>query len=74
MKAIISFGLSILLILMGLGLLAWIAYNVFVEMQPAAEGRNPIGPTLFGLGLVAAGVFRVGARRRANRDGRDDLA
>ena len=49
------FGGFILLI--GLVLLGWIAYNLFVGMQPEARGRSPL-PAL----VLAAGAIYVGAR------------
>lgn len=49
------FGGFILLI--GLALLGWVAYNLLVGMQPEARGRSPL-PAL----LLAAGAIYVGAR------------
>lgn len=60
---ILSAGWAWLLILIGTGLLAWIGYNVFVEMQPAAEGRNPLVPAVFGAVLVVTGIVRLRRRR-----------
>ncbi len=75
MRTIISFGWGTLLIVLGVGLLVWIGYNLFVEMQPAAEGRSPVVPTLFALALVAAGVFRLRTQLRGtDHRGRDDVA
>jgi hypothetical protein len=56
-----AFGLlwGVLLILLGSGLLAWIAYNLFVEMQPEASGKSPVVPTAFSLLLVGLGVRRL---------------
>ncbi len=48
---------GVIVLLMGLGLFAWIGYNLFIEMQPEAEGRSPIPASL----LASAFVF-VGAR------------
>lgn len=42
--------------LMGVGLAAWIAYNQFIEMQPEAEGRNPLVPILLAIGMLFVGV------------------
>jgi hypothetical protein len=44
---------------MGVGLLGWIAYNLFVELQPSAEGRSPLVPTLFALTITAIGIGRM---------------
>jgi hypothetical protein len=46
-----------LILLFGLALLGWIAYNLFVEMQPEARGRSPL-PAL----ILSAGAIYVGAR------------
>ena len=39
------FGLLILLI--GVSILGWIAYNYLVAMQPEARGRNPLPAVIF---------------------------
>lgn len=46
-----------LTLLMGVVLLLWIGYNLFIGMQPEAQGRNPI-PAVF----VSAGLIFVGAK------------
>lgn len=50
---------GVLLILLGGVLLAWIAYNQFVEMHPAAAGKNPHVPTAFALALLGVGGSRL---------------
>ena len=59
MKTILKFGWGALLVLLGGGLLAWIGYNTFVEMQPQAEGRSPIIPSLFGGAMLISGILRI---------------
>lgn len=57
--------MGLLFVLLGLGLLGWIGYNVLIEMQPAAEGRNPLIPFALGLVLVIYGLLRMrGASKR----------
>jgi hypothetical protein len=50
---------GLLLVLLGSGLLLWIAYNLFVEMQPQAEVRNPVAPMLFAVVLVVIGIGKL---------------
>lgn len=45
--------------LLGITLLAWISYNLFVEMQPEAKGRNPLMPAVFAVMLVVVGIQRL---------------
>ena len=49
------FGCLILLI--GLSILGWIAYDYLVEMQPEARGRTPLPALVF-----SAATIYVGAR------------
>jgi hypothetical protein len=44
------------LILLGVGLLGWLGYNFFIEMQPVAEGRSPIPPLIFSAALIGVGT------------------
>lgn len=50
---------AIISLLLGLGFLGWIGYNVFVETLPAAKGRNPVLPTIIGFAMVSVGVQRI---------------
>jgi hypothetical protein len=50
---------AVFLILFGLTLLGWIGYNLFVEMQPEARGKNPIIPTILGIGALALGISKL---------------
>ncbi|MCB9871765.1 MAG: hypothetical protein H6837_18065 [Planctomycetes bacterium] len=59
MESILVFAWAGPLILLGAGQLSWIVYNLFIEMQPAAEGRSPVLPTAIGVGLISLGVFRL---------------
>jgi hypothetical protein len=47
--------LGVILFLMGLTLLCWVGYNLFIERLPEAEGRNPIPAILFTIGLLYVG-------------------
>ena len=49
--------IGVIALLMGLSLFAWLGYNLFIEMQPEAEGRSPIPAAL----LASAFIF-VGAK------------
>lgn len=46
-------------LLLGITLLAWISYNLSVEMQPEAKDRNPLMPTVFAVMLVVVGIQRL---------------
>jgi hypothetical protein len=56
------FGCFILLI--GLSVLAWIAYNYLVEMQPEARGRNPLPAIVFSAAAVYVGARWLFAQRK----------
>lgn len=64
--------LSVLMIVLGVGLLAWIAFNQFVEMQPQAEGKNPIVGSAVAVLMVVSGVLRLRAflKQRGERQDR----
>jgi hypothetical protein len=47
------FGFFILLI--GVGILGWIAYNYLVAMQPEARGRNPLPALIFSGAAIYVG-------------------
>ncbi len=51
--------LGILCTLLSTGLLAWIAYNLFIETLPAAEGRSPIPALIFSALLLYVGITRL---------------
>jgi hypothetical protein len=53
----------VFLVLAGIGLLAWIGYNLFVERLPETEGRSPWIPLVFGCALVGVGVARILGKR-----------
>lgn len=62
------------MVVLGVVLLGWIGYNLFVEMQPTAEGLSPIAPTIFALALIVGGVLRLRNQvRRASRRGQHDV-
>jgi hypothetical protein len=55
--------LGLLIALFGAVLVGWIAYNLFIERLPAAQGRNPIPAA-----LVAAGCLFVGWKWMGDQD------
>ena len=56
------FGGFILLI--GLGILGWIAYNYLVEMQPHARGRSPLQALVFSSAAIFVGGKWLFAKRQ----------
>ena len=70
MKRSMGIGWGVLLIVLGTGLLSWVSYNLFVDMQPAAEGRNPLPPILFGAAMLVVGVLRLRQALRAGTEPR----
>ena len=55
---------GVFLLLSGVGLLGWIAFNLFVERQEASEGLNPLPASVFAAALVGVGVMRIRSARR----------
>ncbi len=49
-----SFG--VLVILVGALILGWIGYNYLIEMQPEAQGRNPLPALLFSAAAIFVGI------------------
>jgi len=47
--------LGLLIAALGVLLLAWIGYNLFIERLPETQGRNPVGPAVFAIILVGVG-------------------
>ncbi len=62
MKRLLTLGWGGLLVLIGVGLLGWIGYNLLVEMQPEAEGRSPVKPAVFAVVLIGIGITRIRSR------------
>ncbi len=56
------------LILVGVGLLTWVGYNLLIELQPSAAGRHP-GPAV-GMGIAAIWFGLVQIRRNRRSPGR----
>jgi uncharacterized membrane protein HdeD (DUF308 family) len=62
---------GVLTILLGVGLLVWIAFNVFVEMQPRMEGKSPLlGTAVAGL-VIVSGVLRIRSFLKQRRERQD---
>ncbi len=49
-------SLGVLVFLIGALILGWVGYNYLVEMQPEAEGRNPLPALLFSGGAIFVGI------------------
>ena len=45
-----------LMLLMGIALLLWVGYDLFINMQPETQGRNPIPAVLLSAGFIFVGV------------------
>ncbi len=44
-----------MIFLMGVGLIAWVGYNLFVEQLPETEGRRPFGPIAMSFAFLYVG-------------------
>lgn len=51
------------MILMGVGLLGWVGYNLFIERLPATQGRSPVPALVFSAGLLYVGVTWVKGKK-----------
>jgi len=73
MKRAMVFGWGYLLVFMGVALLLWIGYNLFVEMQPEAEGLSPRAGFALAVGMIGVGIARIRSqlRKRDNMDPKD---
>jgi nitrate reductase gamma subunit len=72
MKRILIFGWGGLLVAMGTVLIAWIAYNLFVEMQPEARGQSFIKPGGLAVAMIVVGLTRIFSQRRKSDAGAND--
>ena len=59
MGDLFKYSWSGLVIVFGIGLLGWIGYNHLIEMQPEAQGQDPLIPLVFAIGMIATGVWRI---------------
>ncbi len=48
--------LGIVCLVIGISLLGWVAYNLFVELQPEAEGRSPYSAIMFSAVMIYIGL------------------
>jgi len=62
-----SWAWSIILILFGVGLAGWIAYNYLIEMQPDVKGRNPFSPIILSVSSLVVGIYRMPKRKSAQQ-------
>lgn len=47
--------LGAVILLIGINILGWVAYNFLVQMQPESEGRNPLPAFIFSAGAIYVG-------------------
>ena len=57
--------IGILLLILGLALLIWIGYNLLIEMQPEAEGRNPLVAFALGVAMVITGIIKMRGKKKS---------
>jgi uncharacterized membrane protein HdeD (DUF308 family) len=62
---------GVLMILIGVGLLGWIAFNQFVEMQPQAEGKSPLVGSALAALMIFSGVVRIRMFLKQRRERQD---
>ena len=51
--------LGVILLLLGVALLGWVGYNLFIARQPETQGLNPAPAILVAGALIYAGYRRV---------------
>ena len=59
---------GVIALVMGLGLFAWLGYNLFIEMQPEAEGRSPIPAALLASAFIFGGAKLTLPKRAAKSE------
>ena len=47
--------LGIIVILLGITILGWVGFNLFVEKQEAAKGRKPFAPIVLSCVMIFTG-------------------
>lgn len=57
-------------VLVGVAILGWMAYNVFVEMQPEAKGRNPLPALLFAAANIYGGIKWLTHKKESKKEGK----
>jgi hypothetical protein len=50
---------GVIALLMGSAILLWVGYNLFVEMQPEAKGKDPLLAVGFSVVLITVGIMWV---------------
>jgi hypothetical protein len=50
---------GVVALLMGSAILLWIGYNLFIETQPEARGRNPILPIGVSVAMITVGIMWI---------------
>jgi hypothetical protein len=43
------------MVVMGIALAGWVAYNLLVERQPEAQGTSPVPAIIFAAALIGVG-------------------
>ena len=56
---VLRFVAGLVAVLFGATIFVWTLYNLLVEMQPAAENRDPIVPLLFSAFLMIVGGYSI---------------
>ena len=47
---------GVIALLFGSAILLWVGYNIFIEMQPEARGRNPVPAIGVGSAMIYVGI------------------
>ena len=50
---------GVLILLIGSAILLWVGYNFFIEMQPEAQGRNPLPPIGLSGAMIYVGIMWI---------------
>jgi hypothetical protein len=51
--------LGVIALLMGSAILLWVGYNLLIETQPEARGRNPVLPIGVSVAMISVGVMLI---------------
>jgi len=52
-----------LMLLLGVALIGWVGFNLFIEMQPEAQEHSAIPPLLVSAGLIFVGQKWIRQKR-----------
>ena len=51
--------LGVIALLMGCAILLWVGYNLLIERQPEAQGRNPLPAIAVSAAMIWVGIMWV---------------